>query len=82
MFIALLILSCRCCQKDTRGHQMGEQINEDIYKQNNMLPIVRVINKNTLRWCGHVMGREEESTLRVVMKGKEIKRKTNTKVAR
>ena len=33
-----------------------------------MLPIVQVINKNKLRWFGHVMRREEESTLRVVMK--------------
>ena len=33
-----------------------------------MLHIVQVINKNKLRWFGHVMGREEESTLRVVMK--------------
>ena len=42
--------------------------NEDIYKQSNMLHIVQVINKNKLGWFGHVMGREEESTLRVVMK--------------
>ena len=42
--------------------------NEDLSKQNNMLPIVQVINKNKLRWFGHVMRREEESTLRVVMK--------------
>ena len=39
-----------------------------------MLPIVQVINKNKLRWFGHVMRREDESTLRVVnklkMKGK------------
>ena len=42
--------------------------NEDLYKQSNMLHIVQVINKNKLRWFGHVMGREEESTLRVVMK--------------
>ena len=42
--------------------------NEDLYKQSNMLPIVQVINKNKLRWFGHVMRREEESTLRVVMK--------------
>ena len=41
--------------------------NEDLYKQSNM-HIVEVINKNKLRWFGHVMGREEESTLRVVMK--------------
>ena len=40
------------------------------YKQSNMLPIVQVINKNKLRWFGHVMGREEDSTLRVVMKVK------------
>ena len=33
-----------------------------------MLRIVQVINKNKLRWLGHVMRREEESTLRVVMK--------------
>ena len=42
--------------------------NEDLYKQSNMLHIDQVINKNKLRWFGHVMGREEESTLRVVMK--------------
>ena len=42
--------------------------NEDLYKQSNMLPIVQVINKNKLRWFGHVMRTEEESTLRVVMK--------------
>ena len=42
--------------------------NEDLYKQSNMLPNVQVINKNKLRWFGHVMRREEESTLRVVMK--------------
>ena len=43
--------------------------NEDLYKQSKiiMLPNVQVI-KNKLRWCGHVMRREEESTLRVVMK--------------
>ena len=34
----------------------------------NILPIVQVINKNKLRWFGRVMRREEESTLRVVMK--------------
>ena len=32
-----------------------------------MLPIVQVINKNKFRWFGHVMERDEESTLRVVM---------------
>ena len=42
--------------------------NKELYKQSNMLPIVQVINKNKLRWFGHVMGREEESALRVVMK--------------
>ena len=52
-----------------------------------MLHIVQVINKNKLQWFGHVTGREEESTLRVVMnevkdEGKETKRKTKTKVAR
>ena len=41
--------------------------NEDLYKQSNM-HIVQVINKIKRRWFGHVMGREEESTLRVVMK--------------
>ena len=49
--------------------------NEDIYKQSNMLSIVQVIDKNKLRWFGHVTRREEESTLRVVMKLK-IKGKT------
>ena len=49
--------------------------NEDIYKQSNMLSIVQVIDKNKLRWFGHVMRRAEESTLRVVMKLK-IKGKT------
>ena len=49
-------------------------INEDLYKQSNMLPIVQVINKNKLRWFGHVMKKEEEPTLRVVMK---LKRKGN-----
>ena len=44
------------------------KINDDLYKQSNMLPNVQVINKNKLRWFGHVMRREEESTLRVVMK--------------
>ena len=33
-----------------------------------MLPIVQVINKNKLRRFGHVMRRDEDSTLRVVMK--------------
>ena len=51
----------------------------------NMLPIVQVIDKKKLRWFGHVMRREEESMLRVVMhltmKGK-IPRRDNTKVAR
>ena len=42
--------------------------NEDLYKQSNMLHIVQVINKKKLRLFGHVMGRDEESTLRVVMK--------------
>ena len=42
--------------------------NEDLYKQSNMVPIVQGINKNKLRWFGHVMRREEESTLRIVMK--------------
>ena len=42
--------------------------NEDLYKQSNMLAIVQVISKNKLRWFGHVMRREEEPTLRVVMK--------------
>ena len=36
--------------------------------QSNMVPIVHVINKNKLSWFDHVMRREEESTLRVVMK--------------
>ena len=47
--------------------------NEDLHKQSNMLPIVQVINKNKLRWFGHVMRREEDSTLVVMklkMKGK------------
>ena len=42
--------------------------NEDLYKQSNMLLIVQVINNNKLRWFGHVVRREEESMLRVVMK--------------
>ncbi len=33
-----------------------------------MLPIVQVINKNKLRWFGYVTRREEDSSLRVVMK--------------
>ena len=33
----------------------------------NMLPVVQVIDKNKLRWYGHVMRKEEESILRVVM---------------
>ena len=33
-----------------------------------MLPIVQVINTNKLQWFGHVMRREDESTLRVVIK--------------
>ena len=41
--------------------------NEDLHRQINMLPIVQVLNKNTLRRFGHVTMREEESTLRVVM---------------
>ena len=39
-----------------------------------MLPIVQVINKNKLLWFGHAMRREEQSTLRVVIKLK-VKRK-------
>ena len=31
-------------------------------------PLFKVINKNKFRWFGNVMRREEESTLRVVMK--------------
>ena len=42
--------------------------NEDLYKQSNMLPNVQLISKNKLRWFGHAMPREDESTLRVVMK--------------
>ena len=45
-----------------------KQRNEDIYRQINMLPTVQVINDNTFRWFGHVTRREEESTMRVVMK--------------
>ena len=37
--------------------------NEDLYKHRNMLPIVQVITKNILRWFGHVMRRQEDSTL-------------------
>ena len=44
------------------------KINGYLYKQSNMLSIVQFINKNKLRWFGHVMRREEDSTLRVVMK--------------
>ena len=47
--------------------QADRKRNEDLHKQSNMLSIVQVINKNKLRWFGHVMRREEESTLRVVM---------------
>ena len=55
-------------QNYTMGHQIWDgKRNEDLYKQSNM-HIVQVINKNKLRWFGHVMRREEESTLRVVMK--------------
>ena len=32
------------------------------------LPIAQAIDKNKLRWFGHVTRREEESTLRVVVK--------------
>ena len=46
----------------------------------NKLSIVQVIDKNTLRWFGLVMRREEESMLRVVMqlkgKGKRPRGKT------
>ena len=42
--------------------------NENLCRQSNMLPVVQVINKNELRWFGHVMRREEESMLRVVIK--------------
>ena len=55
---------------------------EDLYKQSNMLHIVQVINKNKLRWFGHVTEREEESTMRVVMKGKRPRGRPKTKVAR
>ena len=34
----------------------------------NMLPIVQVIDKNKLRWFGHIMRRGEASMLMVVMK--------------
>ncbi len=40
-----------------------------------MLPIVKVINKKKRRWFGHVMRKDEESTLRAVMK-LNMKRKT------
>ncbi len=33
-----------------------------------MLPTVQVTNKNTFDGVGHAMRREEESTMRVVMK--------------
>ena len=33
-----------------------------------MQPIVQVTNKNKLQWFGHIMTREEASTLRVLMK--------------
>ena len=39
-----------------------------IILSNNLLPTVQVIDKNKLRWFGHVMRREEESMLRIVMK--------------
>ena len=44
-----------------------------------MLPIVQVINNNKPRWFGHVVRREEDSTLMVVTKMKgtlETKSKT------
>ena len=61
-------------QNDTRGHQIGQLTNEDLYRQSNMLPIVQAINKNKLWWFGHVMRREKESMLRVVKKLKKGKR--------
>ena len=53
---------------DMKVIRCDRKINEDQCKQRNMLPIVQVINKNKLRWFGHVMRREEKSTLRVLMK--------------
>ena len=54
--------------------------------KSDMLPIAEVANKNKLRWFDHVMRREEESMLKVVMKlnmkGKETKMKNKSKVAR
>ena len=47
---------------------------EDLYKQRNMLPIVQVINEKKLRWNGHVVRSEEESTVRVVMTSKMKRR--------
>ena len=69
-------------QNDTRVTRWDRKRHEDLYKQSNMLPIVEEINKNKLRWFGHVMRREEESTLRVAIEGKEKKRKTQTQVVR
>ena len=61
----------------------GRKINEDLYKQSNMLSIVQVINKNKLRWFGRQeRGRVYSSCNEVQYEGKVIKRKTNTKVAK
>ena len=50
------------------GTRWDRKRNGDLYRQSNMLSIVHVINKNKLRWFGHVIRREEDSTLRAVMK--------------
>ena len=47
---------------------MGKQRNEDLNRQSNLLPVVQVMNKNKLRRFGHVVTRDEESTLQVVTK--------------
>ena len=55
-------------QNGTRGNQMGKKRKEELHRQSNLLPIVQVMKKNKLRRFGHVVRRDEESTLRVVMK--------------
>ena len=60
--------------------------NEDIYRQSSVLPIVQVINENKLRLFGHIMRREEQSMLTVVMmlkmKGKRRARRWRDNIDR
>ena len=44
------------------NQQVGEHCVKDTKEEEEL------INKNIVQWLGHVTGREEESTLRVVMK--------------